>query len=143
MKFSHNYVLAKDTPTHKRGWPLRWHGGQRKFYFSTVSTWGYNKGEPDIYLDMEGASYTVEQILNTEWFTSNGGETDFIPAFPSEKKLEEYMYLLPELRLVEDVDECRAIADLFKSNGFTNRLYDFYKKEYEHFHQSGATANAN
>lgn len=134
MKFAHNYKLKKDMPKYKVGWPLRWNGNDEKFYFAKASTWGYNKGEPDIYLDRESGGFTLEEIKNTEWFEPDGKEKDFIPKFPSKKNLEEFVYLDFETRLVNDVDECRAMNKLFNSKKFQDELYEFVKEKYNDFH---------
>lgn len=135
MKFAHRYKLLKNTPTYKAGWELGWDGGSEKFYFYKPSTWSYNKGEPDIYLDLNGARFTVDEIKNIEWFEPIGEEVDFIPKFPTQKKLEEYFYMFGETRLVSDVDLCRAIDKLLDDKGFQKKLYEFYKREYNQFYK--------
>ena len=135
VKFSHTYELLKDTPKYKKGWKLRWSGGNEKFYFYKKSTWGYNKGEPDIYLDLESTGFTLEEIQDTEWFKPTGELVDYIPSFPNKKDLKEYMYLLPETRLVDDVDICRAINRMLNNTKFQDQLYEFYKQKYEEFYE--------
>lgn len=132
--FHHQYKLKKDTPIYKAGWPLRWSGSKRRFYFLLPSTWKHDDGKPGIYSDFEGQSFTVEQVQDREWFEPVGPEVLFIPAFPSENKLEEYVDLLPTTRMVDDVDECRAINMLLEDKGFQKRLYVFYKEQYKAFH---------
>lgn len=132
--FHHQYSLKKDMPTYKKGWPLKWRGNEQRFYFALPSSWGYNKGEPDIYDDMEGPSFTVEQIRDEEWFEPVGKAVPFIPPFPTEANLSEYIHLEPETRLVDDVDVCRAINGLLNDKNFQQKLYEFYKKEYNRFY---------
>lgn len=131
MKFAHNYILNKDLPKYKKGWPFRWSGNQNRFYPAKASDWGYNKGQPDIYLDYEHQGYTIDEIQDKDWFIPNGELVDFIPPFPEKNKIGEYVYLTFETRLVNDVDECRAMNGLFDDKSFQDRLYDFVKKEYD------------
>lgn len=126
MNYYREYRLKKDTPTHVAGWAVRWSGMQRKFFPVKI-------GSP-FELDTSNVYYTVEQVKNTEWFEPIGQAYPFIPAFPTFANIKEFMYLLPELRLVDDVDECRAISDLLNDPSFERRLYDFYKAEYNAFH---------
>ena len=133
--FSHNYKLIKDIPAYKAGRTIGWNGERQKFYFRAISEWKYDNGAEGIYLDYEGTHFTVEQAKDKEWFTPMGKEKDFIPQFPSEEKIKEYVYLLPECRLVNDVDECRAINGLINDKGFQKKLYSFYKKEYKAFYK--------
>lgn len=131
MKFAHNYKLNKDLPKYKKGWEFRWSGSHQKFYPATVSTWGYNKGEPDIYLDYEHQGYTVDEVQDKEWFSPDGKLVDFIPPFPTIHKIKDFVYLSFETRLVDDVDECRAMNKLFDEDSFKENLYNFVKKEYD------------
>lgn len=127
MKFAHRYKLLKDIPGYEAGRVVEWSGchGQR-FYFR----------KPDsIYLDLEGPKFTVEQVQGKEWFAPEGKLVDFIPAFPSRRRLDEYVDLMPSCRLVDDVDQCRAINVLLNDANFQKRLYQFYKGQYEAFHE--------
>lgn len=129
------YELLKDTPSFKAGWPIRWDGSRRKYYFVKPSTWGYNKGEPDIYLDYDGQSYSIEEIeQKTEWFKPVGEPTEYVPAFPSRSEVEEYVNLAFETRFSNDDDTCRAMNDLFNDKDFQESLYDWTKYKYEQFH---------
>jgi len=139
MKFHHKYKLKKDTPKYKKGWPLSWCGGAEKFYFCKVSPWKHDKGKPDIYLDLEHHGYTVEEIKNTEWFSPVGKECDFIPPFPSKGAIEEFTNLDFEMHLVQDVDECRAMSNLFEREAFKDKLYEFVKNEYNKYYKLGGT----
>lgn len=134
MKFSHSYILARDLPTYKKGWPFKWNGNSKKFYPNKVSTWSYAKGKPDYTIDMDHQGYTLEQIKNTEWFKPNSPEVDYIPAFPSIKKIDEFVTLPAETRLVNEVDFIRAFNDLLNDEIFQKELYEFYKKKYNQFH---------
>lgn len=129
------YTLLKDTPSFKSGWPIKWDGSRRRYFFSKPKTWGYNKGEPDIYLDYNGQSFTREEIESKpEWFKPEGEPTDFVPPFPKRGDLDEYVHLTFETRLVDDVDICRALNDLFDDKEFQESLYDWVKYKYEQFH---------
>lgn len=138
------YELLRDTPTHKAGWPLRWDGTRRKYFFPKPSTWGYNKGEPDIYKDYNGQSFTIDEVEGMpDWFKPVGEPTEYVPAFPSKEDLEEYVYLGFETRLVDDVDICRALNDLFNSKDFQEDLYLWVKLKYEQFHTQKETTHGN
>lgn len=132
--FKH-YELLKDTPNFKAGWPVRWDGSRRKYYFVRPSTWGYDKGEPDIYLDYDGQSYSLEEMEEkSEWFKPTGEPTEYVPAFPSRTGIEEYVYLSFETRLSDQDDTCRAMNELFNDKDFQESLYDWTKYKYEQFH---------
>lgn len=136
MKFAHVYKLKQDLPTYKKGWTLRWSGNDEKFYpnKARIHTWE-DKTKPDIYLDREHQGYSLEQIKNTTWFEPAEKETDFIPKFPTENKIKDFVYLEFETRLVDDVDECRALNRLFSSKEFKSDLYNFIKDKYNIFHK--------
>lgn len=132
-KFSHTYKLKKDTPKYKKGWELKWDG--EMFYFREVSRYGFDKGKPGIYLDRKTSGYTLEEIQNTDWFEPVGELVDFIPKFPSKKNIEEFVYLNFETRLVDTVDECRTMNNLFKTKKFQDDLYKFIKEQYNTFYK--------
>ncbi|WP_241473794.1 hypothetical protein [Mycolicibacterium neoaurum] len=136
MKMFHKrYELLRETPTHKAGWPLRWDGKRRKYFYPKVSTWSSDKGGPDIYLDSNGPAYTIEEVESKpDWFKPSDEAVPYVPAFPSKDDLEEFVYLSFETRLVDDVDECRALSDLFRSDEFRGNLYDFVRDEYNRHH---------
>jgi hypothetical protein len=134
MKFSHRYQLLKDIPSYQAGRTIGWHGDRQRFYFYKLSDWEWEKGKESFYLDFEGPSFTLEQAKDTEWFKPVGKEVDFIPPFPSEAKIDEYVDLLPDCHLVDDVDECRAINGMLKDKEFQRRLYRFFKEQYEAFY---------
>ncbi len=136
IQFSHQYTLLKDTPKYKAGWKLGWSGNKERFYFYKKSNWGYDKGEPNIYLDYEDASFTIEEIQDKSWFEPKGKLYDYVPSFPTRQRIEDFMYLVPELRLVADVDESRTIGKMLDDKDFQNRLYEFYKKEYNNFYKN-------
>lgn len=134
-KFYHNYKLKKNTPKYNKGWPLTWNGSGEKFYFKLPSEWKHDNVKPSIYSDFESNGYTVDEIQNKEFFEPVGKERDFIPSFPDKEKIKEYVYLEFETRLVDCVDECRAMNKLFDSNEFKNDLYNFVKTKYNKFHK--------
>jgi len=131
--FYHKYELAQDTPKYKKGWPIRWSGQDEKYYPYKPSDWVSDKGSPSIYLD-KSQQYTMEEVSQTEWFTPVGDPKPFIPPFSSLSKLNDFVYLEFETRLVADVDECRAMKKLFKTDKFTHELYEFVKSKYNEFH---------
>lgn len=126
-----DYKLLKDTPNYPKDWPLQWDGIRRKYFFKNVSKWEYELGKPDYTLDYKGQSFTLEEIENkSDWFKPVGKANQFIPKFPTPKDLEEYVHLNFENRLVDDVDECRALTDLWEDKQFQTNLYEFVKSEY-------------
>jgi len=127
MRFAERYKLLKDTPTHKAGSVLIWEGMAQLFYFTVPG----EKYDPD----RNGPHFTVEQIQDAEWFMPMKPLKPFIPKFPSRKNLEEFATLDANCRLVDSVDECRAINGLINDPKFQRRLYDFYKQEYEKFYK--------
>ena len=136
MNFHKRYKLVKGLPTYPQDWEVGWCGSRQKFYPYKVRVHDWeDKTKPDIYKDYDHQGFTVEQVKDLNWFSPIGKSVDFVPAFPSRKELEDYMYLLPETRLVDDVDECRCISQMLNSNIFQDRLYSFYKEEYEAFHK--------
>jgi hypothetical protein len=137
MKFAHNYKLNKDLPKYKKGWTVGWDGNKQKFFPHKVRHHDWeDKSKPDIYLDYNHEGYSVEEVSDKVWFTPAGKLVDFIPQFPTMKRLEDFMYLSFETRLVNDVDECRALNDLFNDPKFKDNLYSFIKGEYERKHKS-------
>jgi hypothetical protein len=135
MKFAHRYELLKDIPGYAAGRTIVWHGSDQRFFFRAISTWKHDNGAEGIYLDREGPKFTVEQAQDAQWFEPLSELVDFIPAFPSRENLHEFVDLVPDCRLVDDVDECRAINVMLRDEGFQTRLYKFYKAQYEHFHK--------
>jgi hypothetical protein len=133
-KFAHMYRLTTDLPGYKAGRRVRWDGGRQRFYFYKLTEKGYDKGEESIYADFEGMSFTLEQVQEDGWFKTEGELRDFIPAFPARAALTEFVDLVPDCRLVDDVDECRAINGLLASDAFQERLYGFFRKEYNEFY---------
>lgn len=130
MKFAHRYKLLKAMPGHNAGEEVCWRGGTQRFYFSQK-----REHEHDLRRDdMDGLKFTVDQIQDADWFAPTGELVDFIPPFPSRTKIEEFIYLIPDCRLVDDVDECRVINQMLSNKSFQRCLYEFYKKEYEAFH---------
>lgn len=138
MKFAHRYKLLKDIPGYAAGRTIAWHGGIGRFFFRAISEWKHDNGAEGIYLDYEGPKFTVEQAQDPAWFEPLSALVDFIPAFPSRENLSEFVDLTPECRLVDDVDECRAIRALLNDDKFQQRLYEFYKAQYEDFHKLNA-----
>lgn len=129
------YRLLKDTPDYKAGWPLKWDGIRRKYYFSKVCNWGHNRGQPDYELDYGGQSFTLEKVESMpDWFKPTGQPAPFIPLFPSRDKISEYVGLNFENHLVDDVDICRALTDVWEDRQFRVNLYEFVKGEYERVH---------
>jgi hypothetical protein len=129
------YELLKDTPTHKAGWPLRWDGTRRKYYFPKASTFKFDFGTPEPWLDYNGQSFERDEVESKpDWFKPEGKPTAFVPAFPSESKIEEYVYLNFETRLSDDVDVCRALSDLFNDKTFQKEMYHYVKYKYQNFH---------
>lgn len=130
MKFAHRYKLLKPFPGHDVGDEISWHGADQRFYF-----WQIRRSNLELSRrDFDGARFTVDQVQDAEWFKPLDTLREFIPAFPSRKKLEDYVDLSPQCRLVDDVDECRAINALINDPGFQGRLYDFYREQYNEFH---------
>lgn len=134
VKFAHGYKLLKDVPGYAAGRTVRWDGNAQRFRFRAISEWKHDNGDEGIYLDYDGPKFTVEQASDAAWFEPLGDLVDFIPAFPTSKALDEFIYLTPECRLVNDVDVCRAINALLNDKGFQDRLYGFYRTEYNAFH---------
>jgi hypothetical protein len=128
-QFAHTYKLVRDIPGYKAGRTVYGHGDNQRFYFHQM-----RGDEESIYLDMKGASFTLDQVQEDGWFKPIGRLTDFIPPFPDPKRLPEFVDLIPDCRLVNDVDECRAINAMLADAGFQKRLYDFYRQEYNEFH---------
>lgn len=138
MKFAHRYKLLKDLPGYTAGRTVAWDGNAQRFRFKELSKWKGDNGAEGIDLDYDGPKFTVEQVSDAAWFEPLGDLVDFIPAFPDSKALEEFIYLVPDCRLVNDVDVCRAINTMLYDKGFQKRLYEFYKTEYNAFHKLDA-----
>ncbi len=136
MKFSHTYKLNKDLPKYKAGWTLGWNGNTEKFYPHAIRKFDWeDKSKPDYCLDLEHQGYSLQEIKNEDWFSPVGKEKDFIPKFPARNKIEEFIYLDLETRLVDDIDEARALNRLFESKDFKTDLYNFIKIKYNKFHK--------
>lgn len=136
-KYHKRYELLKDTPIYPAGWPLQWDGTRRKYYFKKVSSrsFDFDDGEPDIYSDYNGQCFTLEQIeAKPEWFKPVGEADDYTPSFPTKGAISEFVDLNFETRLVDDVDVCRSLNDLFRLKSFQDELYDFVKLKYEQLH---------
>lgn len=135
MKFSKKYKLNKDLPKYKKDWTVGWCGSRQLFYPHNIRKYDWeDKNDPDYSLDYTHQGYSIEEIKNIEWFTPISEEVDFIPKFPTKNNIEKFVYLTFETRLVDDVDECRAMNELFNSKMFQNKLYEFVKEEYNSFH---------
>ncbi len=132
---SHQYKLTKDLPKYKKGWTLKWSGSRRLFFPYLPSEWKMDEGKESINLDYKHQGYSFDEIRDREWFEPAGKFVDFIPKFPSKENIKEYFDLLPEGRLVQDVDEARAITDLLDDKTFQDELYEFYKDKYNKFHK--------
>jgi len=123
-------MLRQDTPTHKLGTIFKWSARDRKFYPLQVPTSPYSLEQ----LEYASTAYSLDQVRETTWFQPVGDEYDYIPVFPAEKELPEYLHISPETRLVDDVDICRALNDLFEDQTFQHNLYEFYREEYNRFY---------
>lgn len=134
MKFSHNYKLLKDIPGYAAGRTVGWDGNNQRFYFRAISEWKHDNGAEGIYLDRDGPKFTVEQVQDVPWFQPQGEMREFIPPFPSRKELDQFVTLTAECRLVNDVDECRAINAMLEDKNFQKLLYEFYHTQYNAFH---------
>lgn len=135
MKFAHCYKLLKDIPGYSAGRTISWDGNRQHFFFRKLSEWKHDNGAEGIYSDYDGPKFTVEQAQDATWFEPIGSLVDFIPTFPTRTRLDDFIYLTPECRLVNDVDECRAINAMLDDKGFQQRLYEFYKEQYNDFHK--------
>jgi len=133
--FYHQYKYKKDTPEYKTGWKIKWCGSDERYYPYKPSKWKYDNGKESIYLDKKHKGYSVDDIKDSEWFEPIGTPKSFIPSFPSKRKIDEYVYLDFETRLISDVDECRALDNLFASKKFQNNLYNFVRDEYNNFYK--------
>jgi len=133
MTFTHKYKLLKDLPNYKAGWTLGWDG--EKFYPYKKSEWEFDNGKESIYLDKNSQGYSVEEIKDTTWFEPIGKEVDFIPKFPSKSKIDEFVSLDFETKLINQVDECRAMNNLFDNKQFKDDLYSFVKGKYDQFYK--------
>jgi len=142
-KFAHNYMLLKDIPGYKAGRTINWHGATQRFYFRKISEWKHDNGAEGIYLDFDGPKFTVDQVHDTEWFEPKGELVDFIPPFPNHAVLDQYVDLIPDCHLVDDVDQCRAINMMLRDAGFQRRLYEFYREQYNLFHGLKEETNVN
>lgn len=132
MKYAQEYKINKDLPTVKKGWVFGWSGIRRNFYPHKAD----DKNKPEYDLDFKGISFSFDEVVNnSEWFTPITPLKDFIPPFPEPRDLSEFVNLDFETKLVDDVDECRALNDLFDNKEFQDNLYKFVKKEYNRFHK--------
>ena len=130
MKFAKEYSLLCDLPTHKAGSKLGWDGVRQFFYFDLPKEREFDLSRRDY----DGPKFTVDQVQDTKWFKAVGKLRPFVPPFPSRKCIEQYASLDAECRMVDEVDECRALNGLIFDPKFQQRLYDFYKQEYDKFY---------
>lgn len=132
--FCKRYVYKKDTPEYPKGWEIKFDGRRGKYYPYIPSEWKHDKGKKSIYLDYEHGGYSIKEIENEEWFTAISDPVRYIPDFPKENKINDFTYLDLETRLTDDVDECRALNELFSSTSFKKDLYSFVRNSYNKFH---------
>jgi hypothetical protein len=130
LKFAGKYKLKKAIPNHAAGSVLRWDGIDGFFYFDKPKSDPMRLNEPD----RDAPRYSVNVVQDPTWFAPIGELRPFIPAFPSEKRINEYVDLTADCRMVNTIDVCRAINALIEDKGFQHRLYEFYKQQYESFH---------
>jgi hypothetical protein len=122
MKYYRQYKLKKELPDYPVGWLFSWCGNRQQYIPHKVDWRTYESK----------TRFTKDEIESKhDWFEPVGTAKDFYPQFPSQRKLDEFVYLEAETRLVDDVDFCRAFNELQKDNGFVKRRYEFYKTEYE------------
>lgn len=109
--------------------------GVRRSFTSTNSQPGdTTKAKKIFILTLRGQATPVEQVQDVTWFKPVGEIVPFIPPFPSEKEIHEYVSLRPECRLVDDVDVCRAFNAMLADPAFDGALYQFYREQYDRFH---------
>lgn len=135
-KYNKTYRLKVDIPQSNAGRLLRADtvSGEIKYYFvkkrseetpkwSSSDEYGYEKHGDTIF--------SLEEIRNEKFFEPIGEWVDLFPKFPSIKKLEEYLYLVGETRLVSSVDFIRAVGPVFYSEEYKNACYKILKEMYE------------
>lgn len=134
-QYHKHYKLAKELPGYPVGWPVRWDGNRRRYFLVKPNQYTKHKMEPGFGLEYNRDSYMIEDIESQpEWFTPEGKPTDYVPPFPSESELDEYVDLYFQTKLVDDVDVCRAMNELFNDKHFQKELYMYVKLKYEQFH---------
>lgn len=133
-KYYKKYKLLKDTIDYKTGWLFSWEGTRRLYYPHQEAGFLYEgKHICNPYSsDFDKIGYPMEYIeSHPEWFKSLGKQINFYPTFPSRNKIGDYLHLSFEIRLMDSVDECRAMNELFDDKKFQDELYDFVKEKYE------------
>lgn len=132
MKYYRTYKLKKDLPEFPIGWLFSW-CGVRQMYIPHEKDWRGGTEPAQYGKDYSSKTQFTKQEVEskTDWFQSFGKASNFTPPFPSQHALEEFVYLKPETRLVDDVDICRCLNELFDDEGFEERHYRFVKEEYE------------
>lgn len=132
MKYYRQYKLKKELPDYPAGWLFSWCGNRQQYIPHKVD-WLTGEGCGDYDKDYESKTrFTKDEIESKhDWFEPVGTAKDFYPQFPSQRKLDEFVYLEVETRLVDDVDFCRAFNELQRDSDFIKRRYEFYKKAYE------------
>ena len=82
-------------------------------------------------VDRTKTTFSVEQVMDEKFFKPHGKKVPIVPKFPSYKKIDEFYHLIGENRLVDDVDEVRAINPIFYSEEFKKGVYDLLRKMYK------------
>lgn len=128
------YELLKDTPDFPKGWLFSWEGTQKLYYPHQEAGFLYEKNHlcNPYSTDFKKTGYTLDYIeSHPEWFKPIDKKIKFYPDFPTKERIGDYVYLRFETRLVDDVDECRAMNELFDDKKFESDLYAFVKEKYE------------
>lgn len=76
-----------------------------------------------------GVKLKIEQ-MTPNFFKPIGEPRNLYPTFPTIDKIEEFIYLVGETKLVNSVDEIRAIKPIFYSEEYKNACYELLKSMY-------------
>lgn len=136
-KYNTKYKLLKDTIDFPKGWIFSWEGGSR-LYIPNKAKKSYDRENLEI-CDLYDVDYAKKQHAITkekietlkDWFIPFGEIKDYYPDFPSFENINKFLHLYLETRLIDSVDECRALNDLFNLPDWKSKLYNFIKNEYE------------
>lgn len=130
------YELLVDLPTgEKKGSHFFFHvsnDNDTKIWYQVGKLSEYSTQENKWYSDWEskGIKLSIEQ-MTSNFFKPIGEPKPLYPKFPNKEEIKEFYSLVGESRLVNSVDEVRAINQVFYSEEYYNACYDILKKMYE------------
>lgn len=134
-KYNTVYRLKKDIPQSKAGRLLRHdvRDGEIKYHFVREyceEDIKWNNSQDYGYEPFGDIRFSLEEIKNEDFFEPIGDWKSLYPKFPSEKEIDEFLYLIGDTRLVDSVDFIRAVNPILESKEYRTEVYNLLKNKY-------------